>query len=238
MIKLEFPSDRPDIALALGQALTAIGTGTALCSSPAPTIAKDADHTEPTEDPKPTTGATSSPLEAQPSADTAENAPTTSESASASPPVDEHGVAKDERFCGTATEPFYASGKRSGQWKKRKGVSDEAYDAWYSEQLAASEPAASVSQEPVEEQVDTAGAFAAPSAQPAQAEGPAVPHDAGTFMGWLATKQAAQLLVQADINEAYATAGVEVADLFNGDAAQIAANVAKLHGILSVKAGA
>ena len=38
-IKIEFPADRTDIALAIGQALTAIGQGKALVNSPAPTTA-------------------------------------------------------------------------------------------------------------------------------------------------------------------------------------------------------
>jgi len=36
MIKIEFPADRKDIALAIGQALTSIGQGAALANSPAP----------------------------------------------------------------------------------------------------------------------------------------------------------------------------------------------------------
>jgi hypothetical protein len=41
MIKIEFPSHRKDIALAIGQALTSIGTGTALVNSPAPSTAAE-----------------------------------------------------------------------------------------------------------------------------------------------------------------------------------------------------
>ena len=40
-IKIEFPADRTDIALAIGQALVAIGQGKALVNSPAPTTAAE-----------------------------------------------------------------------------------------------------------------------------------------------------------------------------------------------------
>lgn len=65
------------------------------------------------------------------------------------PVVDENGVAKNPDFCANAKDPFYGSGKRKGQWKKGKGVSDEDYDAWYQSQLptqSASTPQAETSQ--------------------------------------------------------------------------------------------
>ena len=48
--------------------------------------------------------------------------------------VDLHGVAFDQAYCARAEEPFYTTGPRSGQWKKKRGVDDAAYDKWYTSQ--------------------------------------------------------------------------------------------------------
>ena len=39
-------------------------------------------------------------------------------------------------ICGEAKDPFYASGPRKGQWKKKRNVSDETYDMTYNNALA------------------------------------------------------------------------------------------------------
>lgn len=52
--------------------------------------------------------------------------------------VDEKGVGYDPEYCADAAKPFYSSGARKGQWKKRGGKSgptEEAYDNWYADQL-------------------------------------------------------------------------------------------------------
>ncbi len=76
---------------------------------------------------------------------------TTVKSALTEPPVDEHGVPFDAAYCGTAKDPFYKSGKRKGQWKRRQGVDEAKYDLWHAEQVLAipppsreTEPAATV----------------------------------------------------------------------------------------------
>lgn len=145
--------------------------------------------------------------------------------------IDPNGVPFDGMFCGQAAKPFYASGKRSGQWKKRQGVDDGDYDRWYAAELAKVAPPES--EEPT---VDTAGAFA--GAAQGAAEPPA-PTDCGAFMGWAAAKQAAGKLTQDDIGAAYMQAEVQVADLFPpNDEVTVAARVAKLHQLLVAKAGA
>jgi hypothetical protein len=148
------------------------------------------------------------------------------------PQIDPKGVAFHAAFCGIAAKPFYESGKQSGQWKKRKGVDQAAYDAWYAEQLAALGAAASAETAPV----DTAGAFNGDGAEPVHTHAPTT---CGDFMGWASKKQAAELLTQADITEAYATAGLVITDLFPpNDDAVIAERVAVLYAALSAKAGA
>lgn len=142
--------------------------------------------------------------------------------------VDALGVAFNTEFCGKAKDPFYGSGKRKGQWKKLRGVTDEQYDAWYIVQL---EPGAA---QETADQVDTSTAFgAAPAAEVTPA-----PTDCGSFMGWVSAKQAAGLLTQDDIGNAYTLAGVQVTDLFPpNDPATVEKHVTALYMALVAKAG-
>lgn len=56
------------------------------------------------------------------------------------PECDEKGVLFDERLC-DSRKKFYAYGAKQGQWKKKKGVPEEEYDAWYLMQSAVRNPA-------------------------------------------------------------------------------------------------
>lgn len=146
---------------------------------------------------------------------------------------DHKGVAFNVHYCGEAQEPFYTSGKRSGQWKKKRGLSDKDYDDWYAEELAELQGGGG---EPDPEPVNSAAAFGSPQQQQQQ---PTAPRDTGAFMGWVAEKQAAGLITQDDIQKAYGEVGVQVADLFPpNDHAAIARAIGGLHGVLSQKAGA
>lgn len=109
-------------------------------------------------------------------------------------PVDENGVVKDEKFVGDAKDPFYGTGKRKGQWKKRKGVSEEDYDAWY-----ASAPRFTADAGGEGEQVNTAAAFG--GAQQQNAEKTVT--DAGGLMLWFSEQTTAGKLEQADLMNAY-----------------------------------
>ena len=153
--------------------------------------------------------------------------------------VDEHGVEKDPEFCGTAAKPFYGSGKRKGQWKKRQGVTDTAYDEWYADELAVVDAIDATVEdgytEVEDEPVDTAAAF---GAEETAAKPTGAPTEAGEFMGWLAEKQAAGVLNQEQIGAAYAAAGVQVTDLFPGDGKDedtIAAAIAGVYAILAAQ---
>lgn len=142
-------------------------------------------------------------------------------------PRDIKGVPFDSNFCGQAKEPYYGSGTRVGQWKKRKGVSDADYDAWYAEELAKLAPPAGQQEEAP---VNTAGAFA-----PAPPAASNVPQDTGSFMGWVSEKQAAGALTQDQVNSAWAEAGVEMGDLFNKAPEEVAANIKKVYDVLVAK---
>lgn len=120
--------------------------------------------------------------------------------------VDEKGVAKDDKYCGTAAKPFYGSGKRKGQWKKRQGVADEDYDAWYASQLTG---------ETVEEKKDTpintSEAFGG-----AQTQEDDKPTTLNELMVWISERQAGGHLTEAQVTEAYAANGVQnIATLFS-----------------------
>lgn len=150
--------------------------------------------------------------------------------------VDTNGVAFNEEFCGKAGDPFYSSGKRKGQWKKRRGVTDEQYDYWYAAQAKSDADTETSATAEDDEPVNTAGAFGADTAAAPDANAPT---DCGSFMGWVSAKQAAELLTQDDIGEAYSQVEVAVTDLFPpNDPATIEKHVTALYVILSAKAGA
>ncbi len=131
--------------------------------------------------------------------------------------VDEKGVTKDDDYCATAKVPFYGTGKRKGQWKKRQGVDEDEYDEWYESQLAKVAPTTAE-----ETKVDTAAAFGAKDTN--------APADGGQFMAWLSEQQNAGTVTQADVDAAYYSTGVQVPDLFDPSKAQgaIAAMFAEL----------
>lgn len=138
--------------------------------------------------------------------------------------VDQNGVVFDPQYCGEAAEPFYGSGKREGQWKKKRGVADADYDAWYATQRAGAAPA-------TDAPIDTSGAFSS-TQQPAAPAG--APTDTGAFMTWVSERIVAGNLTQEQVGAAYGEHGLTVTDLFPPNAPEvIAANIAKLHGSLS-----
>lgn len=57
--------------------------------------------------------------------------PETPENPGEAPTVDEKGVMFIPAVCAVAKEPFYASGPRKGQWKKKRGIDDLNYDTVY-----------------------------------------------------------------------------------------------------------
>lgn len=150
--------------------------------------------------------------------------------------VDTKGVQFHSDFCGIAADPFYSTGKRAGQWKKRKGVTDGDYDFWYTGKL--SELDEEREDENAGGAVNTAGAFAA-GGQQNEPAAISAPKDTGSLMAWVSEKQAAGLLTQDDIAAAYSAAGVQITDLFPpNDAATIQGRIAQVYYPLANKAGA
>jgi len=243
-IKIEFPAEDKVAAAAFSTALATI----------AGAVPAVQEHTHQQEAEAETTGAAAPSLfdkqqeqeeepgkSAEPAAtETTQTTGTAEAAASAGndAPRDTKGVPFDSHFCGQAKEPYYGSGKRAGQWKKRKGVDDGAYDAWYADELAKIDEFSDEEETPV----NTAGAFApAPAAGAATPPPPAAsdaPKDTGSFMGWVSEKQAAGALTQEQVNAAWAEAGVEMGDLFNKAPEEVATNIKKVYDVLVAKVGA
>ena len=142
--------------------------------------------------------------------------------------VDHKGVAFNADFCANASDPFYGSGKNSGQWKKKRGVDDVTYNNWYASQLGSDSA-------PVEEVVDTAAAFGGGTTHQA----PDAPKDAGALLTWVSEQQTAGHLTVVDIQAAYTECGLAINDLFPPtDPAAVAQHVTNLYNSLSAKVGA
>lgn len=222
-IKIEFPAYRKDIALAIGQALTAIGQGKALINSPAPTTAAEvpagaaprpsstACDDQHIADPAPEDIAAD--LEAQeiPNDSTAAQCATQEQkaagarAASEGGKVDEKGVAFNGEFCSKAAIPFYGSGKKKGQWKKRQGVDEGAYDDWYADELFSGKIEGSGQEQANETTSDSnvaANAFGNNTAANTQTD-EATPQDAGQLMKWVSEQQAAGNITQQQVTDAY-----------------------------------
>lgn len=166
MLKIEFPSDNKELALAIGKALSEYGGGTVVAVVLTPSAsdlvvpfnkepACEA-HTqtdgEITRAPEPGAAETfdkdvlegvklveaivateTSGVQAQ----TGTQSEGAGSATTSKPTHDEKGVQFIPAICGQAAKPFYASGPRKGQWKKRQGVDEVEYDRVYGEALAA-----------------------------------------------------------------------------------------------------
>lgn len=206
-IKIEFPAGDKLAARVFSDALAALAEGKRpQATAPAP------DETATAPAPDETEQAAPPPAEAEQAAPPPADAPR-----------DTKGVPFNADYCAQAQDPYYGKGKRMGQWKKKRGVDDADYDAWYADELAALAPA-----DGIDDTVNTATAFGAPAPQDA-------PQDVGSFMGWVSEKQAAGVLTQDQINAAWGEAGVNMADLFNSTPEETAASIAKVYGILAAQ---
>ena len=248
MIKIEFPSDRPDIARHLGAALTAIGSDNATLTAdnafsferllenlsvelnvPVELLRGKALNAEVSDTTEQDTASVIG------DAGSNDNGGFNQEELDESETLgkrDPKGVAFNVRLCANASKPFYASGgKRSGQWKKRQGVGDDEYEGWYANELANLAPA--TSDEGDESNINTADAFGGQGGGDTAA--PAVPHDAGTLMAWVSEMQSAGRVTQEMVNAAYTQAGITMTDIFEGPGKTpdvIAGRVGEIHNIL------
>lgn len=123
--------------------------------------------------------------------------------------LDEKGVPFNAEFCGKAAKPFYGSGARKGQWKKKVGVEFDEYDEWYATALLGDKIETTEGEE--SEGFNAADAFGAAK----QEENAPEFKDGGSFMVWISEQQAAGNLDQAMVDEAYATTGHTMPQLFD-----------------------
>jgi hypothetical protein len=240
MIKIEFPADRADIALAFSVALQQLAGGTAAAHiSLAERLQQqhELDHKHVGGAPGTTTGhaevvqTVAGQVDTQTGELVEDELPATINDLGRR---DLKGVAFDERYCANAQDPFYSSGKEKGQWKAKRGLAAGVYENWYAGQLATSAPAATDEDSDLTPIVQTGAAFGAVPSTLAPA-----PQTAGEFMAWVAEKQTAGKLSQDAINNAYANLGVRVQDLFPPTPEHVVANnVRALHQHLAQAAGA
>lgn len=258
-IKIEFPADRKDIALALGQALMAIGNGAQATASNVAQFAEAVErhmpahkeakrvgpfywvhhesesygiadtfeemnnimHTDFVEQVDPAeyhrlvaewTGDEGPKNSAQSATETtgsgeasagAGGASQTGKAGGADAPLDEKGVAFNADFCGKAAVPFYGSGKKKGQWKKRQGVEEEAYDEWYAGELLGAKIVEDDRPSATETTSDSNLAAKAFGNQQAAATGENVPQNAGDLMKWISEQQAAGKVNPQQVTDAY-----------------------------------
>ena len=240
MIKLEFPADRTDIARALGKALLQL-SGVEIPpvvmlkamqeadspTPPAPTAAievADADYPEPPADiaDEHITDADYPEVPEPPRVGeaVADDLPDPAQ-------IDHHGVPFDPEFCSSAKQPFYESGPMQGQWKKKRGIDEHVYTAWYGSH-SADAPAG----EAPAPDTDTAAAFSADAPPPPPA--PGAPQTFGDLMAWVSAQTAAGHLSPENITAAWETAGLSMIDLVPpNDEATITERVAKLYAVLT-----
>lgn len=190
-IKIEFPADRKVVALAIGKALTEIGQGTPAVDSFSKAAEEHAHLGGPQDHP------TDSPAASDAIGAVDEQAGTQVDGAGQSATkVDEKGVAFNPEFCSKAAVPFYGAGKKKGQWKRRQGVDEDAYDEWYAGELFSDQMTAHEEDEP-----DLAAEAFGGQQHPAPDEN--VPQDAGQLMKWVSEQQAAGNITQQQVTDAY-----------------------------------
>ena len=223
MINITIPADNKPLAAAIGRALAQYGGDSAAAVGTAVHGAVESELMTGVEQLTPVVTATAEEIAglisdnpggghveplADPLANHTAGVTTANTGAADDTPIDHKGVAKNPDYCSNAAKPFYASGPRSGQWKKRQGVEDAAYDAWHAGEVAKLPATTTTTDTPV----DTAGAFSA-GATTTAASTETVPHDSGTLMAWCSERQTAGLSSQTDINTAWANCGLTINDI-------------------------
>lgn len=227
MIKIEFPAGDMAAARVFGEALTRLANGaphvTAAVDSFSKTVgdelppgAVEQHVAEPAPEDVVREAAAAEEQEATeaPNDDSTSQAATQEQKAAGAhaagdgAQVDEKGVPFNGEFCGRAAVPFYGSGKKKGQWKKRQGVDEDAYDEWYAEALLGAniveeEPADTAQTETTSDSNIAASMFANSGQQQTAAAGEDVPQDAGQLMKWVSEQQAAGNINQQQVTNAY-----------------------------------
>lgn len=214
MIKIEFPADRPDLAAAFGRALLSLGRGNEFLDTIDQSVV---DEEEAPKD----AGAPSA-------TDQTGSGEALAPAGGASMDVDEKGVPFNPEFCGKAAIPFYGTGKKKGQWKKRQGVEEDAYDEWYATELMGHKIVDTSQDETTSDSNVAAGAFGRHDYQPDAN----VPQDAGQLMKWISEQQAAGNIDVGHVNAAYSALKLPFDAIMN-PSQPVAQNCAAIYHYLS-----
>ena len=234
MIKIEFPADRKDIALAISKALAEIGGG-AVSAATAVTAMAEVVKDVPTLDEAAVADTQTAEKYGDPWEEEEDAADQPASSGDASR-TDPKGVPYNPQMCANAAKPFYASGKYKDQWKKKGGESgptQEEYDAWYAgELLKVTTPTTATATQ--ETQIDPSTVWQAPTA----ADQPKVPANAGELFAWIAEMQTANRITQAQVDAAWQANNLNVGQMFAADPATQGAMAQAVHSTLSAEAQA
>lgn len=236
MIKIEFPAANKALAAALGRALSEYGESATRLDVPTRAtvdaalegvLHKANEEAPEHDDGLPEAYERDAPL-------TEAGLDALAEQGAHTPPpsdvrVDLQGVPFDRDYCADAADPFYKSGANKGQWKKRQGVDVERYNVWYeSMRPLAAEQTPPTTDPMIQDGPQAGAAFSSQQGTPPTTDAPgasADPTDGGGFMKWIAERQTAGTLVTAQVQAAYASNGVDVADLFGPNGAAVVAGL-------------
>lgn len=207
MLKIEFDPDNYALAAALGAALTQYAGGTPAAAPPTVDEAAAAE----------TQAAETQAAETEDE----DNAPITDTR------VDEHGVPFHKDYCSTAAEPFYKSGPNKGQWKKKKGVDESAYNEWHAANMPDPAP------EPQPEPTGETAAAAFGQQQPQHAPAGNAPADVPQLMKWIAEQKQAGNLEDARVQAAWGEAGTNIGAVFQMSPDDQAAVVQTVYSVLT-----
>lgn len=237
MIKIEFPAHRTDIALAIGQALVAIGQGAPVEVKNAPPVNAQlqAYTQEYGEMDQERFGSADEIVSEGPETTTAP-AGTVCDGVSFKGTVDEKGVTFNADMCGKAAKPFYASGKTAGQWKKRQGVDEADYNAWYAGELAKATPATAEVEVEQEQTFDAGSVWG--QTKPQQEAACVKVTNVGELFTWISEMQAAGYFTTVDVDQAYAFNDLDMGKLWSATPDEQAKMVAALFNTLSAKVAA
>ena len=237
MIKFEIPSDKPKLIAAIGLALmnytgesrhasklAALATGDSTCAPVLPD-----DHNEQLSEQEIKAGLKDGTVEVT------EKDVKIAESLFA-PNLDvtrdPKGVPKNDQFCATAQDPYYKAGNpRADQWKRKTGVTQEAYDEWYAaELLLVPNPNGPG---PQTNTIDTQAAL---TGNPSSNEPPV---ELGGLMRWITEQAEAGRLKQTEIDLAWGLCSLRVEDMYPPVSdIQIKINVHRIYTHLSNLASA
>lgn len=217
MIRIEFPADRPDIARAFGQALLEISKYERPQREPYQPAAKPVEIQSTLEETTPapldvTVTVAGQVIEPQPDPGYLQDNEGVTPAADVLQ-YDTKGVPFNRDLCAISKEPFYSSGPRAGQWKKRKGVGEDRYENWYRDaqsQLTTAPNAMAHANSSTAAQVFAKGTGAT---APTETAAPPPTAGPGHLFKWLTGLQTSGQITREGVDASWRKAGLTMTDL-------------------------